>query len=120
MRPRPITTHDLPNLPEVFLGLAGLLVIIIGAVGQSGVTVIMGLIMGFSAMISLGFMESPLLKNMFSFLTISGTFGLLLLITWIQALTSPVTAGLWTTWVLFGSAILSLFAAYRAILLRRF
>jgi hypothetical protein len=128
MRPRPITLQDLPNLPEVFLGLAGLLMIIVGAsalatpvIGAFGGTyIVMGLIMGASALISLGFMESPLLKNMFSFLTISATFGFLLFIIWIALLTVPGGSSAWTTWVIFVAALLSLFAAYRAILLRRY
>jgi hypothetical protein len=128
MRPRPITLQDLPNLPEVFLGLAGLLMLIVGAwaLGQpfggaaGGTYIVMGLIMGASALISLGFMESPLSKNMFSFLTVSATFGFLLFVIWIGALTMPGGSGLWSTWVILISSLLSLFAAYRAILLRRY
>jgi len=119
MRPRPISPHDLPNLPEVFLGLAALLVIIVGASASDAVTVIMGLIMGAGALVSLGFAESPLMKSMFSFLTISATFGALLLIQWIQLLSWGVS-GQWQTWIIFISGMLSLLAAYRAIILHRY
>jgi uncharacterized membrane protein len=118
MRPRPITLQDLPNLPEIFLGLAALLVIIAGAAGGNPVIVVMGLIMGLSALISLGFMENPLSKNMFSFLTVSATFGVLLFIMWIEDIVGA-TVG-WTPWVILISSLLSIFAAYRAILLRRY
>jgi hypothetical protein len=129
MRPRPISLHDLPNLPEVFLGLAALLVIIVGAAGipvagmmiaaSDAVTVIMGLIMGTSALVSLGLAESPMMKSMFSFLTVSAAFGFLLFIRWLQLL-SWGFGGQWQTWTIFVSSLLSLLAAYRAVLLHRY
>jgi len=119
MRPRPISLHDLPNLPEVFLGLAGLLVIIVGASASEAVTVVMGLIMGAGALVSMGFAESPLMKSMFSFLTISAAFGILLLIQWVELLSWGLSRQ-WQTWIIFVSGILSLLAAYRAVLLHRY
>jgi hypothetical protein len=118
MRPRPITLSELPNLPEVFLGLAALLVLIAGASQSDAFVVVMGLIMGAGALVSMGFAESPVMKSLFSFLCISGCFGVLLLVGWIQDLAGAESS--WQTWALFVAGALSLLAAYRAILLHRY
>lgn len=120
MPPKPITAQDLPNMPEIFLGLAALLLLIVGAATQNIVAIVGALAMGMSALATMGFIESPLLKQMFSFLTVSANSGALLFIAWIRAVATPGAAGLWTTWVIFISAMLSLFAAYRAIVLKRY
>ncbi|MFN4133655.1 MAG: hypothetical protein ACK4GQ_04735 [Candidatus Hadarchaeales archaeon] len=118
MRPRPITVQDLPNTPEIFLGLSGLLVLVVGASESSVTTVIQGLIMCCSALISLGVIESPLLRGAFSMLTISTVFGVLLFFQWLEAVWRA--AGIWQTWVVFIAALLSLYAAWRGVLLKRF
>jgi len=86
VKPQPISARELPNLPETFLGLAALLVIVVGASYQSAFDVVMGLIMGAGALVSLGFAEEPLAKSLFSFLTISGCFGSLLVVRWMELL----------------------------------
>lgn len=118
MRPKPVTLQDLPNTPEVFLGLAGLLVLIVGAAASELYGVIEGLIMCGSALISLGFVESPLLRRMFSMLTVATVLGLLLFFQWLTLL--RWAADRLETWAIFVSALLSLYAAYREILLKRF
>ncbi|MEM3402704.1 MAG: hypothetical protein QXT22_04880 [Candidatus Hadarchaeales archaeon] len=118
MRPKPITVQDLPSTPEVFLGLSGLLVLIAGASEGAIPAVIQGLIMCGSALISLGFVESPLLRGMFSMLTVSTVFGVVLFFHWLEEVWSR--AHLWQTWVIFIAALLSLYAAWRGVLLRRF
>ncbi len=119
MRPRPISASELHNLPEAFLGLAALLVLVAGASWHDAFTAVMGLIMGAGALVSMGFAESPVMKSLFSFLSVSGCFGTLLLVRWIQLLSWGISSE-WETWVIFVAGILSLLAAYRAVLLHRY
>ncbi len=122
MQPKPITAQGIMYQPEVFLLIAGLLALIAGIAGGAATVyiAIMGLFMGGSALISLNFIEVSLpLKNTLSFLTVSATFGAILLINWIQLFVTNL-AGWWGTWVLFVSALLSLFAAFRAVVLKKY
>lgn len=119
MRPRPLSAREIQNIPEIFLGIAALLMIIVGASLHSAFLVFVGLIMGAGAMVSMGFAESPLTKSMFSFLTLSACFGVLLLVRWIERLDRGLS-NQWETWTIFIAALLSLIAAYRAISLHRY
>lgn len=117
-QPRAITTQDIFNIPGLFLGLAALLVLIVGAGSQDVTTIVIALMMGFSAVLSLGFIASPLLQGMFPVLGISTAFGVVLLL----AALVPAARGVshWTVWVTLIAALISLFAAFRAIVLKKF
>ena len=119
MRPRPLSARELPNFPEVLLGIAALLVIIVGASLHDAFVVLMGLLMGGGALVSMGFAESPVTKSMFSFLTLSACFGVLLVVRWLQLLAQGPSRP-WETWVILIAGLLALLAAYRAVLLHRY
>ncbi len=122
MQPKPITAQGIMYQPEVFLLIAGLLALIAGVAGAAVNNVIIGLIMLGSAAISLGFVEVSLpLKSMLSFLTVSATFGIVLLLGAIQLLvTNGIGLAGWPTLVTLVSSLLSLFAAFRAMVLKKY
>ena len=119
MQPRSRITEEVLDAPEIFLGIAALLVMIVGAYRSSTVNVVEGLIMGMSAVLSYKHVEYPLLKATFSFFTIAAVLGFLLFIGSIELIGSG-WGHIWITWALFVASILSIFAAYRAAVLRRY
>jgi len=119
MQPRSKITENILDNPEILLGIAALLVLIVGAYGQSVQNVVAGLIMGVSAVFSYKRVEYPLLKAVFSFFTIAAVLGFLFFIGSIETI-GKGGGNVWTTWVMFVAAFLSLFAAYRTFVLRRY
>jgi hypothetical protein len=119
MQPRSRITEEVLDTPEILLGIAALLVFIVGAYGQSAQNVVAGLIMGASAVFSYKHIQYPLLKGIFAFFTISAVLGVLFFVGSIETI-GKGGGHIWTTWVMFVASFLSLFAAYRAVVLRRY
>lgn len=119
MQPRSRIAEELLDAPEIFLGIAAMLVLIVGTYGQSAQNLVAGLVMGASAVLSYKNMQYPLLRGVFAFFTISAVLGFLNFIGAIETIGKP-GGNVWTTWVMFVASLLSLFAAYRAAVLRRY
>jgi hypothetical protein len=119
MAPEPIAARDLPNLPGLLMGISAILVIIVGAWNRQASGVMLGLMMVASALIALGYIGGLLIKNMLSVLAVSATFGVYLFFNWVDQI---VVLGLLDprTWTIFVASLLSLFAAYRTIVLKRY
>lgn len=119
MQPGSRITESILDTPEIFLGIAALLVLIVGAYGQETRNVVTGIIMGVSAVFSYKNVQYPVLKALFSFFTISAVFGLLFFVGAIETI-GKGGGYVWTTWVMFTASLLSLVAAYRAAVLRKY
>lgn len=119
--PGPLTLGEIFRMPELYLGVAAVLVAVVGGTSiaygnvQEGImTLATALIMLMSVVVSLGYFGGRGLKGMFSLATISMAMGLLLLV---NSVLSFVVGGWgwWTTWTTLASSLLSLFAAYLSL-----
>jgi hypothetical protein len=107
-----VTERDVLKMPELFLGIAALLIAIVGGVtlkyGNVGgiPTLMMCLIMVTSILVSLDFLKFRVFKETFPIAAISAAIGVLLLVSAIVIMTD------WTGWVTLVASILSLYATY--------
>ena len=127
-----ITAQEFMERPELIVAVAGVLMII-GAFGQWGstgggwgipgqswngfdantgeATLIMGLIMLYSAAIVLGYVE--FMREVFPVLTVSSICGVVALILALATLASPGGGG-WGVYLTVIASLISLFAAFKA------
>jgi hypothetical protein len=103
---------DIMKKPEAFLGLSAFLTFVIGVWEGRIVLIFVAFVVGISAMLSLGVLASPMLKPFFPILSISTIFGLLQIFYAIELLG-------WTGGVVLVSGLISLFATYRILVLKR-
>jgi hypothetical protein len=106
---------ELLTQPEGILGIAALLLLVAGSLERQANMIVLALLMGGSAMISLGFVVLPFLKPVLVFPTVSATFGAFLLFRWVDALVVG-QAGTPFAWLVFISSLLSLLAAYMVLM----
>jgi hypothetical protein len=120
MMPGPLTLGDVLRMPEFFLGLAAILLAVVGGATTAhgniwGVpTLATAAIMIMSIMTSLGYFRERRFREMFSLTTIAAVVGILMLVS------SPLIFlewGLdeWTGWTTLISSLLALYAAYLSL-----
>jgi hypothetical protein len=115
--PGMLTLRDILRMPEFFLGLATILVAVVGGATTAwravqGIPVLASaVIMGLSVLTSLGFLKARVLREVFALTPISAVMGIMLLVNSILTVVS-YGPGTWVVWVGLVSASFSLYAAY--------
>ncbi len=112
--------RDPLKMPELFLGIAALLQIIVGGAFAAGgnlqgySTMFTGLVMALSALVSLGHLRYKIIREVLLIKSISAVFGAILFLNAILTF-SGFGLLIWTGWATMVSAILSFYAAYLSI-----
>lgn len=98
--------------PEILLFIAAILVLISGIGSRIITTIIIALMMMGAAVISLGFIASPLLEKAFPAFSVSTVCGVILFFYSIESLAGGGRD--WSLWVLLLGSLITLFAAFMA------
>jgi hypothetical protein len=120
MMPGPLTLRDIFRMPEFFLGLAAILLAVVGgtttAYGDiTGIPALAtAIIMILSVMVSLGYFGERRFRAMFSLPTTAAVLGILMLVNstlifWHWGFEQ------WTGWTTLISSLLAIYAAYLSL-----
>jgi phosphatidylserine synthase len=121
MMPGPLTLGDIFRMPEFFLGLAAILLAVVGGATTAhgditGIpSLVAAIIMIISVMISLGYFGERRFRGMFSLTTIAAVMGIQMLVNSILIFWGLGRFEEWTGWTILISSLLALYAAYLSL-----